>query len=670
MAPDPATAPSAPSGGEAPDPGELARAILDATVAAMGGDAREGQQAMCERAAEAMTSGDLLLAQAGTGTGKSVAYLAAAAAHAAATGERAVISTATLALQRQILTKDAPAVLDQAEKVSGKRLTVALLKGWHNYVCRHKITGGYPDDDAGALFSLDAASSGGERSRSTLGEQVLAARAFAEETDTGDRDEMTPGVSDRAWRQVSVTKLECLGPKCPVRDECFAEAARARAREADLVVTNHAMLGIAASGSPGVLPEFDALVVDEAHELPGRVTSAATVELAEGLVERVARAAARLGVSAESLSTAATSLGAVLAEVPDGRVVDLPTALLDVALLLGAAARDLLAPLRSSDDGEAGARAVVTSELVVLNEICERLGSGTVAERRDVAWVSRGTEGTLPPRLYVAPLDVAGPIADTLFAEKSVVATSATLSLGGTFEPVARTLGLTLASREWEAEDFGSPFDYGRQGIVYVAAHIPRPGRDGIAEAALDEIGDLVEASGGGALGLFSSMRGAKRAAEYLRARVDTPVLVQGEDHLPGLVTAFAADPQATLLGTLSLWQGVDVPGETCRLVLIDRIPFPRPDDPLTAARTEVAARRGGNAFLEVSATHAALLLAQGAGRLIRTAQDRGVVAILDPRVATAGYGRFLMGSLPGFWPTRDPGVVRQALARLRPSPS
>ena len=656
---------SAASPGETPD--ETARAILDATVAAMGGDTRDGQRAMCERSVAAMTGGDVLLAQAGTGTGKSIAYLAAAAAHAAASGERAIISTATLALQRQILLKDAPAVLEEAAKVTGARLDVALLKGWHNYVCLHKVTGGYPDDDAGALFSLDAGSSGGERSRSTLGEQVLAARAFAEDTETGDRDDMVPGVADNAWRQVSVTKLECLGPKCPVRDDCFAEAARLRAREADLVVTNHAMLGIAASGSPGVLPEFGALVVDEAHELPGRVTNAATVELAEGPIERMARSAARLGAPSDSLSSAASSLGAVLTDLPDGRLLDLPEALTGVAVIIGAAVRDLLPELRTNDEAEAGARAVITSELVVLGEIADRLTSGSVSERRDVAWVSRGTEGSMPPRLYVAPLDVAGPIADHLFAEKAVVATSATLALGGSFEPVANTLGLTLAGREWEAEDFGSPFDYARQGICYVAAHLPRPGRDGIAEEALDEIGDLVEASGGGALGLFSSRRGAQRAAEYLRARVDTPVLVQGEDHLPGLVAAFAADPAATLLGTLSLWQGVDVPGQTCRLVLIDRIPFPRPDDPLTSARTEVAAKRGANAFMEVSATHAALLLAQGAGRLIRTAADRGVVAILDPRVATAGYGRFLMGSLPGFWPTRDPQVVREALARLMP---
>nr|NLD41100.1 ATP-dependent DNA helicase [Actinomycetales bacterium] len=213
--------------------------------------------------------------------------------------------------------------------------------------------------------------------------------------------------------------------------------------------------------------------------------------------------------------------------------------------------------------------------------------------------------------------------------------------------------------------DYGSPFDYARQGIVYVAARLPRPGRDGVAEEALAELAELMEAASGGTLGLFSSLRGAQRAAEYVRARVSTPVLCQGEDQLPELVRAFAADPAASLFGTLSLWQGVDVPGNTCRLVAIDRIPFPRPDDPIMSARTEVAAEQGRNGFLEVSVSHAALLLAQGAGRLIRRSADQGVVAILDSRVATASYGRFLLSSLPGFWPTRDGAVVRTSLRKL-----
>ncbi|WP_342741446.1 ATP-dependent DNA helicase [Ruania alba] len=184
----------------------------------------------------------------------------------------------------------------------------------------------------------------------------------------------------------------------------------------------------------------------------------------------------------------------------------------------------------------------------------------------------------------------------------------------------------------------------------------------------LDEIAELVTASGGGALGLFSSRRGAQAAAEAMRERLDTPILLQGEDVLPTLVREFAADPAASLFGTLSLWQGVDVPGQSCRLVLIDRIPFPRPDDPIKAARTEVVGKSGGNGFMAISATHAALLLAQGAGRLIRSTTDRGVVAVLDPRLRTARYGTFLAASLPPLWPTTDTHVVRAALTRLAES--
>lgn len=309
---------------------------------------------------------------------------------------------------------------------------------------------------------------------------------------------------------------------------------------------------------------------------------------------------------------------------------------------------------------------MLKSQLVVLSEVCERLLGDSLASRRDVAWVTRGWNGSRSPRLVLAPLEVQRAISEHLFAERAAIATSATLALGGTFEQAAVSFG--LGEREWDAEDFGSPFDFGSQGILYVAAHLPRPGRDGVSEEALVELGDLVEAAGGGTLGLFSSMRGAQRAAEYLRDRLSTPVLCQGEEPVPHLVARFTADAHASLVGTLSLWQGVDVPGDTCRLVVIDRIPFPRPDDPMTSARTEVAEARGVNGFQQVSVSHAALLLAQGSGRLIRGATDKGVVAILDSRIATAPYGRFLLRSLPPLWPTTDAARVRVSLANLRAS--
>ena len=218
----------------------------------------------------------------------------------------------------------------------------------------------------------------------------------------------------------------------------------------------------------------------------------------------------------------------------------------------------------------------------------------------------------------------------------------------------------------WTGLDVGSPFDYPRRGILYIAEHLPAPGREGPSPQAETELVDLVRAAGGRTLGLFSSMRGAKAAAELLRDRLDTPVLCQGEDSTGNLVQRFAADPETTLVGTLSLWQGVDVPGPSLTLVVIDRIPFPRPDDPLLAARQRAISARGGNGFLTVAGNHAALLLAQGVGRLLRSTEDRGVVAVLDSRLATARYGGYLRASMPPFWQTTDREVVIGALERLR----
>ena len=302
--------------------------------------------------------------------------------------------------------------------------------------------------------------------------------------------------------------------------------------------------------------------------------------------------------------------------------------------------------------------------------------------------MAEGSE-RFPPRLCVAPLQVWGTMRDKLLTDKTVVFTSATLMLGGDFSAVATSVGLKPSERivhgaavapttaddkaddkddalPWHGIDVGSPFDYGQQAILYVARHLPQPGRDGLGAAQLDEIVDLVDAADGRTLGLFSSRRAAEAAAEHVRVKLPhLTTLAQGDAQLPELAKQFVEDPHTCLFGTLSLWQGLDVPGETCQLVIIDRIPFPRPDDPLMSARQRAVEKAGGNGFMSVAATHAALLLAQGAGRLIRTTTDRGVVAMLDPRLATARYGSFLKASLPPMWTTTDPAVVRKALTRL-----
>ena len=325
-----------------------------------------------------------------------------------------------------------------------------------------------------------------------------------------------------------------------------------------------------------------------------------------------------------------------------------------------------------SDPKAASARAEAVTALSDISDTATRILSSfvpAISDRTDVVWLDHeDNRGSIRAVVRVAPLSVAGLLRGRLFEHTTAVLTSATLTIGGTFEAMASAWGLAGEDDvKWRGLDVGSPFEHAKSGILYVAAHLPPPGRDGTGSAEqLDEIAALITAAGGRTLGLFSSMRAAKAAAEIMRERLDTPVLCQGEDTTSALVQRFADDAETSLFGTLSLWQGVDVPGPSLSLVLIDRIPFPRPDDPLLTARQRAVAARGGNGFMTIAASHAALLLAQGAGRLLRRVDDRGVVAVLDSRMATARYGGYLRASLPPFWATTDSNRVREALERLR----
>ncbi|MCL3860155.1 ATP-dependent DNA helicase [Actinotalea sp. K2] len=694
------------SPGQAP-PTDTTPDLLDRAVQALGGVHRAGQHEMARAVADALEAREHLLVQAGTGTGKSLGYLVPALRHAVLAEERVVVSTATLALQRQVVTRDLPLVAQAVAPRLPRTPEVALLKGWHNYLCRQKVAGGYPADDPGTLFDAvgmgegpgaaeHPAPPGGASGAGELGAQVLRLREWEQETTTGDRDDLVPGVPDKAWRQVSVTSMECLGPKCPLVDSCFPEQARARARQADVVVTNHAMLGIAAGGSPGVLPEHEVLVVDEAHELTDRVTAQATAELSAATIEHAARLARRHGgIPTTDLDSAGQALATVMAELPEGRFREgLPAGATAAVAAVRDAARSLLSALKPESGTQAsptadGGLKMATSTMLALFEIAERMTGDAAQQGHDVLWCARGDSGwgrSGASRLHAAPLAVAGLVRSHLFTGRTVVMTSATLALGGTFAPLARSVGLDTelqrtsgdprprrpdhdpdSPRPWRGIDVGSPFDYPRRGILYVARHLPAPGREPTTQAQLDEIEALLRAGGGGALGLFSSRRAAQAAAEAMRERLDLTVLCQGDDQLPTLVRRFAEEDSTCLFGTLSLWQGVDVPGQSCRLVMIDRIPFPRPDDPVRSARSEAVEAAGGNGFMTVAASHAALLLAQGAGRLIRTDADRGVVAVLDPRLATARYGQFLTRTMPPFWQTTDRTVALAALGRLAP---
>jgi ATP-dependent DNA helicase DinG len=629
------------------------RRVLAAAVAAIGGVERAGQVEMAEAVETAMRDGGHLLVQAGTGTGKSLAYLVPALLHKGPV----VVATATIALQKQVVDRDLPALVEAVEPLLGRRPTYAILKGRSNYLCKNKVYGGMPDDGEGeALFDASPTTE--------LGRQVVQLRGWAEETETGDRDEVVPGVTDRAWRQVSVSARECLGAlKCPYGQECFSELSRERAGQVDIVVTNHAMLAIDALESFPVVPEHDVVVVDEGHELVDRVTGVATGELTVPLVSRAATRSKRLldDDVVGDLLAAGDALEAAVASLPEGRVVDLPEQLATAVALVRDAARAAQSGLTSVKDADDGARKLAQAAVGEVFGIAERLAAHSPY---DVTWLTH--DARRGSSVKVAPLAVGGLLREALFGNRTVVMTSATLELGGSFDAIARQVGLTGDDApDWHGLDVGSPFDYATQGILYVARRLPPPGRDGASAASMDELAALVEAAGGRTLGLFSSMRAAQAAAEEMRSRLDLPVLCQGEDRTAALVAQFSADPATCLFGTLSLWQGVDVPGESCQLVVIDRIPFPRPDDPLMSARAQAVSDAGGNGFMAVSAAHAALMLAQGSGRLIRRSTDRGVVAVLDSRLATARYGEFLRSSLPPFWFTTDHEVAVGALKRL-----
>ncbi|MEU4608065.1 ATP-dependent DNA helicase [Kribbella sp. NPDC023972] len=658
------------------------RELLEAAVSGINGQTRPGQVEMAEAVNTSMHDGSHLLVQAGTGTGKSLGYLVPALLHAIE-DRRVVVSTATLALQSQLVDRDVPALLDATEKLLPRRPKYAIQKGRNNYACLHRIREGAPDDDG---MLIDVPPPG------PIGQQVLELRDWAEQQlldgEAGDRDH-APSHQYQAWQQVAIAARECLGAqKCPYGEECFAEKAKEEARKADIVITNHALLSIDAFENRTVLPEHDVVIVDEAHELPARVTGAAGDELSPQMVERAAKRSRRFvdDDKADDLIDASDALRAALEGTREGRIEASNGPVLEAAALVRDAARALYSDLNKKtddkDDDPDGAKRQSKGAVKEIFDVAERVAALSDA---DVVWmVDRERFGR---ELRIAPLTVAGLLRELMLKDRTAVLTSATLTLGGDFDAIARQVGLRPSDKlaaddempeldeksetgplPWRGLDVGSPFEYEKQAILYVARHLPPPHRDGLGQKQFDEIIDLVTAAGGRTLGLFSSRRAAEAATAAVREATDLKVLCQGDAQLGELAREFVDDPETSLFGTLSLWQGIDVPGSTCNLVIIDRVPFPRPDEPLMAARQRAVDEAGGNGFMAVAATHAALLLAQGTGRLIRRSSDRGVVAILDPRIVTQRYGAFLRASLPPMWPTADREKVLGALKRLQAS--
>lgn len=665
---------SAPTGQELETlPGaKSALELLDTVVERSGGQKRDGQRTMAAHVARSLETEKHLLVQAGTGTGKSLGYLVPAIVSAQHSEKPIIVATATLALQSQIVHRDIPRLLEALGDQPEHETDVAILKGRNNYACLHKVEGGYPEDDGDTLFEMDAATG----ATGKLGEEILRLRSWVQTTDTGDRDELLPGVSDRAWRQVSVTASECLGRKCPLIEECFSENARTQAADADIVITNHALLAINAFEGVNVLPEHEVVIIDEAHELADRVTGAVTGGLSPLMVSKVARSVRKhTTADHKALEQAALKLDDALNGVPAELMArGLPDRVAAAMEQVRDAARSALTDTKSGEkDADAG-RQMTRASLTEVHDTAEKMLQAD--PQHQVIWVSRqgswepgrgyvAASDDDPATLNIAPISVAGYLREGLFDGRTVVLTSATLALGESFEATAGALGLMgSGAPRWDAIDVGSPFNYPKQGVLYLASDLPKPGR-GVSIEQLDRIVELVAASGGGALGLFSSKRGAELAAEYVRERTDLNILLQGESSLRALVKEFVEDTNSCLFGTMSLWQGVDAPGDSCRLVIMDRIPFPRPDDPLSQARSRAVAQNGGNGFMAVSATHAAVRMAQGAGRLVRSVNDRGVVAVLDSRIATQRYGSYLVKTLPPFWATQNKNVVLGALERL-----
>ena len=654
--------------------GAKVRSALDVAVEAIGGSPRSGQIEMAEAVANALNDRHHLLVQAGTGTGKSLAYLIPALVH----GKKVLVATATLALQRQLIERDLPKIKEALEKELGRDLSFAIYKGVGNYLCLQKMNSELPDPDGEVLLEIGV-----------LGKDAKRLRAWAESPGvSGDRDD-APDVDRRVWLANSVSGRECVGADdCQFGTKCFAVKAKAKAQTADIVVTNHTLLAIEIVDSHPILPDRDAIVLDEAHEFMDRTTQAVTEELTSGRVIRAAQMAKRHmpGKTSDAFSKAADGFAAAIADYADDyrnnrdeqrRLDELPS--------------QLEAPVRKiKEAAEAlGAAINADAEIIDPDSIAERARvKGAVNEVKQTATkmlkIGHGYVMWFEPNfstLYLAPLDVSAELRKNLFSKTPVIATSATLTVGKGFDAIARNLGIQAGENEdsdsnWDIDpsnvtmlDVGSPFDFANQGMLYLPKHLPEPGRDGPSKEALTELGELIDAAGGRTLALFSSWRGVEAADEHLRkvlAELPISIITQRRgDTVGSLVERFEKDPTSILLGTMSLWQGVDVPGPSCILVAIDRIPFPRPDDPVMSARAAEIDAAGGSGFMQVSLPRAALLLAQGTGRLIRSLDDRGVVAILDSRIVTKRYGSILLNSMPPLWRTGDGAIVRESLAKL-----
>lgn len=654
------------------------RLALDAAVEAIGGSPREGQIEMAEAVGNALSDRHHLMVQAGTGTGKSLAYLVPALVH----GKKVLVATATLALQRQLVERDLPRIVPALSKVLKREITFGIYKGVGNYVCLQKMNSEGGDPDGEAVLEVSSLEKDAKRLHDWARKPGVS----------GDRDD-APEVDRRVWMANSLSGRECVGADvCDYGPQCFAAIAKGKAQSADVVVTNHTLLAIEIVDSHPILPERDAVILDEAHEFMDRTTQAVTEELTGPRVSRAAGMAKKYmpGKLSDAFTKAAASFNDAMDDYGQrvkyetdlqGRLTELPSELEAPIRKVRESAQEVMRAI-SADDEIIDSDAIAERARVkgAVNEISMTTAKILKMGKGQVLWY----EPTFST-LHLAPLTVSSVLRNNLLTKTPVIATSATLTVGKGFDAMARNIGFVVDDdvdvevEEGDVDpsnvqmlDVGSPFDFANQGMLYLPKHLPEPGRDGPSLEALTELGELIDAAGGRTLALFSSWRGVEAADAHLRkvlAELPIKIITQKRGDAVGpLVERFAKDETSILLGTISLWQGVDVPGSSCILVAIDRIPFPRPDDPVMSARAAEVDAAGGSGFMKVSMPRAALMLAQGTGRLIRSMDDRGVVAILDSRIVTKRYGSVLLNSMPPLWRTSDEKTVKESLRRLHAS--